>query len=65
MEDRRRETKGTWFLIKMWKNPKYTKRSEIFTGGNCLRYTERKKEKIIIGTNVYLEYTNDSYKLII
>lgn len=51
----------------MQKNPKGTRRTEISTRGNGIRYTEREREekrRDIIYTNVYPEYINYSQKLL-
>lgn len=56
--------KGPVFL-KMQKNPKCTRRTEIITGRNCIRCIEREREgekRDIIDTNIYPGYINYSYK---
>lgn len=38
MEAEKQKGPGLKKKVEKSKNPKYTKRTEIFTGGNCVRY---------------------------
>lgn len=65
MEAEKQKGPGLKKKVEKSKNPKYTKRTEIFTEGNCVRYIQGEREEIVIDTDIYPEYMNYSYKLII